>query len=455
MVAGSVDKPSHPGCMPYRRLLSAAALSAAALLIPSAAHAAAPWSDPVAVPGSTGGGAAQVLLTRTRGGAVAWNPPGSFPGVALNRSLLGPGFAPQPFGPWPGATDFDSSFGSFSAADRLIYAGSTGHNRIQVATATGPTGDWTRSLRGPSSAGARVATSAVAHGGAAAVFGTFEPGGRGYVYLVRQPGTKALQPTQRLSDKKGGIHSVAVAVNSQGDVLAVWDRAGTIEARYWIARSKRLTAIQKLGTADVASHLTVAMGADRRAIVGWVDQRVSEGGAATGKVMATARSGSRGFLPAKQLDAYGVNKISGLAGIEAAYAGDGTGVLAWSGSAGVEATRVDGRFIAPAQQLAAVPADDTGAVGLAGLATSADSERAVVTWVAPTGPNQQQIQAAVRPNGSTAFGGPEAVSNADGFVGRPSVAFDYPTNTIVLAYDDPGVPNVTPPSIDVVQRPAP
>jgi hypothetical protein len=442
--------------MPYRRLLPAVAATAAALLIPSAAHAAAPWSDPVAVPGSAGGGAAQVLLTRTRGGAVAWNAPGSFPGVALNRGLLGPGFAPQPFGVWPGATDFDSSFGAFSAADRLIYAGSTGHGRIQVATATGPTGDWTRSVRGPSSAGARVATSAVAHGGAAAVFGTFESGGRGYVYLVRQPGTQKLQPTQRLSDKKGGIHSVAVAVNAGGDILAVWDRAGTIEARYWMAKSKHLTAIQKLGTADVASHLTVAMGSDRRAIVGWVDQRVSEGGAATGKVMATARSGSRGFLlPAKQLDSYGVNDISGIKGIEAAYTGNGMGLLAWSGSTGVQVSRVDGRVINAPQQVAAVPADDTGAVGLADLATSPTSDRAVVTWVAPTGPNQEQIQAAVWPAGGNAFGAPEAVSNADGFIGDPSVSFDYPSDTIVLAYADPGVPNVTPPAIDVAQRPAP
>ena len=50
------------------KLLASAAVVAAMIPVASA-NAAAPWSDPVAVPGSTGqGGAPQVLFTRTRGG---------------------------------------------------------------------------------------------------------------------------------------------------------------------------------------------------------------------------------------------------------------------------------------------------------------------------------------------------------------------------------------------------
>ena len=49
-----------------------------------------PKSAPTAVPGSQGaaGGDTDVLLTRTRGGAVAVDTPGSFPGISLQRSVL-------------------------------------------------------------------------------------------------------------------------------------------------------------------------------------------------------------------------------------------------------------------------------------------------------------------------------------------------------------------------------
>src|SRR5690242_20710303 len=136
--------------MQYRKFLPALAL-ASALVIPSSALAAAPWSAPVAVPGSqsVGDGSADVLLTRTRGGALAYNTGGSIPGAALTRSVLGPDFVPQAAAQWPGAVDFDSQCGSFSAADRMIYADSNGRKRVVIATATGPGADWKTSLRGP------------------------------------------------------------------------------------------------------------------------------------------------------------------------------------------------------------------------------------------------------------------------------------------------------------------
>ena len=88
-------------------------------------------------------------MTRTRGGALAFNAPGWIPGAALDRSVLGAGFAPQPLSVWPQALDFDSAFGSFAAADRIIYAGSNGQRRVRVAIALGPQSDWRGELRGP------------------------------------------------------------------------------------------------------------------------------------------------------------------------------------------------------------------------------------------------------------------------------------------------------------------
>ncbi len=441
--------------MKYRRILPAVALVGGALLIPSSSLAAAPWSAPVAVPGSqsTGDGATDVLLTRTRGGALAYNTGGSIPGAALTRTVLGPGLTPQAAAQWPGAVDFDSQFGSFSAADRLIYADSNGHKRVVIATAIGPNADWKPSLRGPSTDGAFAATGAAPHGGAAAVFSTFQPGG-GRVYLVRQPGTQGLGPTLRLS-ARGSIHSVAVAVNQAGDVLAAWDRSDKLEARFWINSSKHLTPVQELGTTDDASHLSVALGEGRRAIVAWVDQRVSEGGTAGGKVMATARSESRGFTAPKQLDTYGVNQIAGgIDPIKAAYTGSGLGLIAFSGDTAVRAARVDGRVIATPQDLAPVAADDTGEFGLGDLATSPDSGRAVVTWVAPAG-QEQQVQAAVLPEGGNAFGPVENVSGTDRFVSRPTAAFDYKTDTIAVAWTARQILNGAPNEVDVATQAAP
>ena len=61
-----------------RTLLATAAL---ALAIPGSALAAAPWTEPVTV--GTGGNPAVI------GDTVAFNAPGSFPGVPLLRSVNG------------------------------------------------------------------------------------------------------------------------------------------------------------------------------------------------------------------------------------------------------------------------------------------------------------------------------------------------------------------------------
>ena len=269
------------------------------------------------------------------------------------RSILGSDGGPLTASQWDGATNFDTTFGAFAAGDRIIYAGSNGNQRVTVAIAPGPSYAWRTQLRGPTTGGARTAVAAIPHGGAAAVFSTFPPHGGGSVYLVRQTGVSAPAATQRVSTQTGSIRAVAVAVNAAGDVLTAWDRHGTIEARFWYGQSKRFGPRPEAGTVTAAAHLTVALGADRRAIVAWVDQQVNEGG--TGQkatVMATARSGSRGFLDsAKQLEAYPDTTIPGGTGIRAAYTSDGRGIIAWSGRTARSAL-VNGRSIGASQDLA-------------------------------------------------------------------------------------------------------
>ena len=91
-------------------------------------------------------------------------------------------------------------------------------------------------------------------------------------------------------------------------------------------RSHRWAPVKTLGKVTAAMHMTAAIGADRRAIVAWVDQPVNEGGtnqAATFSV--TARSATRGFLAATQVDVYPDLTIVGGSAVRAAYTSDGTG----------------------------------------------------------------------------------------------------------------------------------
>src|ERR1700755_2798806 len=135
-----------------KTLLTTAAL---ALALPGSALAAAPWTDPVTV--GTGG------IPAVIGDTVAFNAPGSFPGVALMRSVDA---APATTWNTSGA-DFDAPFGAFAGE---LYGGSTGTAHVIVGQQKGS--GWKVAAHGPRTGGARVAASP-----GAAAFATFEGGG--------------------------------------------------------------------------------------------------------------------------------------------------------------------------------------------------------------------------------------------------------------------------------------
>lgn len=392
-------------------------VAAAVLAMPGAAQAAEPWSAPVSVSGEAT--AAPHVLFAGGAGTVAFNGPGaSFARPVLRAPLDGSAQAVE----WPGAKGFDTTYGAFAGGERALYVGSNGEQRVLVGQTAGPDGQWRTSLRGPKTGGARAAAAP-----GAAVFGTFGPG---YVYLVRQTG-QTLGPTQKLSGR-GSIRSVAVASNAGGDILAVWDRAGKIEARYWYASGERLSAVKELGTTDAALKLSVSLGDDRRAVVGWIDQRINEGGAAKGSAWATARTATRGFRAPKQLDTYGVDQIAGGVGVKTA-----PNMVVFSGSTGIRASLVNGRSIHTPTDIAPVAPDQSFAdIGLGDLATSAGG-KAVVAVAA-----KDRIWAV--PFDGTAFGPPEDVSGAEQEPHQPSVAFDG--ETAYLAWQS------TPTKVEVSQR---
>src|SRR4051794_12010939 len=96
------------------------ATAVVAALIPSAADAAAPWSDPTAL----GQGAAPVVLGTT----IAFSGPGSQPGAPLLRSANG-----APATTWDdGQGAFDSTFGAFAGSgNTLTYVGPKG-KRVEI-----------------------------------------------------------------------------------------------------------------------------------------------------------------------------------------------------------------------------------------------------------------------------------------------------------------------------------
>jgi hypothetical protein len=432
-----------------------AAAVVATVLLPAAAQAAAPWSDPTTVPGSSGQAAADphVLFTRTRGGTVAFNGAGAAAARPLLHSLLADS-GPLAATPWTGAQAFNTTDGAFAAADRMVYVGSNGDERVIVASAAGPEHDWRSSLRGPTTGGARVAAAAAPKHGAA-VFSTFEPGEVGSVYLVRQSGTAVPAATQRIS-AQGHIRSVSVAVNASGDVLAAWDRDGRIEAQLWYGSSKRFSGVQELGTTKTATHIAVALGSDRRATVAWVDQSISsEGGEGAATVKAVARSGSRPFLlPGKTLEVFTDATLPGGRVLEAAYTGTGRGVIAWSGRNAVRAAFVDGRLVRDATDLASIAPDEERVdLGLGGLAVS-PAGQAVVTMVAPVDATRTQILAAPLAEGAPAFGAAEPVSPPEVGAHVPSAGFDYVSNRIFVAWQIPPA-GTEPNRVELASRVAP
>jgi len=413
------------------RTVLAGALLAGVLAAP--AQAAAPWSDPAAIPGSSG------ATPRVLGGVIAFNGSGSFPGVPLLRSVIGPA-GPQAATRWDNnGLAFDSQFGAFATGDEILYAGSNGHQRVQIAVAKRPTSHWRGVLRGPTTGGARVAAAP-----GAAVFSTFEAGDVGRVYLVRETDGE-IGPSIRVSDR-GHIRAVAVATNARGDARIAWDLRGVVQTRLWSAKTKRFGAVQNLGKVSAASSLSVALGDDRRSIVAWVDQQVNEGSTGVkARIVAMARTATRGFTP-KLLETYpDLNVVSGR-GVEVAYLSDGRGVIAWSGHDAVRAALVNGRSFGATQDLAPVtPTDGQLQLSFGDLAVGPDGD-AVVTLNAPIDDTHAQVLAV--PFAGGAFGPAEQVSPVGGFLGRSSAGFV--DGRVWVAWGDPGARVV-----EVAQRPAP
>ena len=135
------------------------------------------------------------------------------------------------------------------------------------------------------------------------------------------------------------------------------------------------------------------------------------------RVMATARSGSRGFLlPAKPLEVFPDPIIPGGRVIEAAYTSTGRGIVAWSGRNAVRAAFVDGRVVRAPRDLAPIAPDETRAdLGLGDLAVSENGAAVVAMVAGRTRSSRRRWR--------TAAFGPTEVVGAGAYVHWPSAAY--------------------------------
>jgi hypothetical protein len=426
-------------------ILLALVLSAA---VPAAAPAAPPWSAPSTV--AEGDVFARgVLYSRGNGGAVLWQ---RGQGVTSDGSAVAELLA-APLGQdlRPGASRRVSTLdGALAAGRRFTFAGFRGLPR-GTALVAGSAG-----RPGSSFAPRRVARvgrggpTPVAAGGAVAY--VVRPAGRPrreYVALSRLSGRR-FGGARRIS-ARGRIRGLALASNARGDTLAAWERGDRIEARIVTARGVR-SPVRGLARVGTAQHLDAALATDGTAVVGWVQQSVSEGEAlSTAVIRAAVRLPGRRFASARRLERYPDREIAGGAGVRVAIAGNRP-VAAWTGRRAIRAAFADGTRFGTPQDLGPLP-DRTydRAGGLADLAAGPGGA-ALAVWLAPQDPTGLQLTAAALAPGTPAFGTREAITEPVTLVRSASAAFDPASGAPVVAWDELGP---TANRVLVASRPAP
>jgi hypothetical protein len=450
--------------MPHLRRLTPLALTLAALASAAVAHADAPWSTPVDVPGASGYGT-PLVVTRA-GHAVLAAPvrpdvPGAPAGAVSEVVALGADGTP---GRATGLGDAELQLATYGT-DRIVVAGRTAHpvagnppavtidatSRVQVAFGTGA-GDVgaPRTLAG-TTGDQLYALAASPRGDVVVVTGDLRA--RTRTLWVRRPGgsfrvalTVSVGPLAR---------GATAAVGPKGDLLLVWEDNHIISSRH-VGPTGGLGKTYRVGD-GVQSDLQAAIDGTGREYVAWKSQRVSEGEANSPAIVsyATAAPG-HGFGAARRIESVGptgAGRYVSSPGVRLVTgAGDAT-VLAWTGFDGTHyvarAATVEGGHVRAAQQLSPAGVDAV----LGDLAVDPDG-RAVALWRSnvagadPSGAGHQRVWANVRATATAPFGAPEALSDPDRDVpDPPSAALDPTTHRALAAFAF-----VLPGTVGVTQR---
>jgi hypothetical protein len=456
------------------RSLIVSTLLAAALAAPACADAAAPWSQPSFLAGSTDAFPIPAFTPSGRG-VVAWAAPG--PDSPLRTWT---------FGALAGA---DDSFGAARVltadlavedvaaigTDGIIEGGTVSvralrptlpDRRPAVAVGSPNAPGRPRYLASPGRRGALLALAADPDRRAAVLFTRCRSRRcttSDLYVIVRRAGHGFGRPITIARRENFGAGTVALG--PEGRILVAWEepRSGTTGTRRILARTRspsgRLGREQRLGTAVPFVRLDSAYLIDGRAVVAWIGQRVSEGDAASAATISAAVAGiRRGFTAGRRLerlDVTGTGRYIGQAGVKLAPLTSGGLLAAWTGFQ-------DGRFVVRASELigtrfpvARVVSDPSQDTVLADIAAGSAGRAAVLGLqgiagadaVGPVG-----VIAAVSGPGArlASLGGPEAVSGTGPLVEGARAAFDPVSNRVVAVWRD-----LTNRAIGTAVRPAP
>lgn len=437
-----------------RPLAAAVAALAALVLAPATTAAAPPWSEPVTL-----GPPADLVTEPSIGfsssgwGVLGWNGYDTSP--AAGRLGTWPPGAPPRETP---RLDGDLVAPPVVAGGWVVVAYERPRTRrfsvLEVATtALDGSARRTRRIRRHRSAQATVVAVAPG-GGIVALWAEAMRRGRHRLRLAegslegrfRRPRTIARLGTQ----SHPGLVDVAAAYTSRGELVVVHQRTTrrgvVVEAR---TGSPRRLRRRRLGRGAPLTDVRLAIATSGRVVAVWGAQDGGEEANHPYVVRAAVREpGRRGFGRARTL--HRADAPARPAGrLALAVAPDGTATAAWSAAVGprfpyafplLVATSPPGARFGPAIQL-----DPHAAAGDA--AVSADGDTLVV-WSRILRGNEQepdQVFAALRPAGASAFGPPEEVSPAE-VATRPAAAFDPLSGDAVVVWS--GRPGGPPPEVE-------
>jgi hypothetical protein len=424
------------------RLLLLFASLAALVAAPATAVAAAPWSQPVQVPGVIG--QATPLAVTPSGTAVLLGQVGrdALGSTGAGSEVVPLGADGRPGTPQP--VSLAAGLLTTYAKGHIAVAGSTlvdgtiterSHATVALGTPsnlgparglTGSTGQHVFALAGNLRGDVAVVTGDAAHV---------------RTLYVRRAGSTTFRVALR-TPVGSRARGAAVALCPRGDVLVAWEDNHVIFARH-LGPTGHAGAVHRIGD-GVQSQLQAAIDDRGRLEVAWKAQRVSEGESVTPAIIrfATAAPG-HGFGPQRTVEtvgASGAGRFVSAPGVRLVPEGGTRTLLAWTGFENghfvVRATDVVDGHRGAAQTLSPVTEDSV----LGDAAGRADGA-AIVAWRSgvqgadPVPGQPPTVFVSRRDPRASTFGGPEQVSPAnENVLTAPFAALDPASGRSFVAY---------------------
>lgn len=393
-------------------------------------RAAAPWSDPQAVPGGFPGGVEQLRFDGAGHGRLIGLGRTRQNG-RVDRVLAAPVEGGRPGPAAVSTTRLDMTRLRLHGRDGVVAGGDAALARGRLGHPLGRR----QPIRGRARSSQLLDLAVNEAGDAVAAVRWCRTRGCGRQALALFRWRAGKRISRPLSLDRGRGLGAGVAINGRGDIAIVRDRVTGGGRREVVGQiltaGGTLRRARRLGAARAAPRYRIALADDRRVVAAWLAQAVSECDARPGEIaVAQAARGGR-FTPARRLaalDITGCGRYVSEAGVAFARGPDGRVLIAWSGNEG-------GRWVVRAGELgpsgvanAAVVSDRASDAVLSDLAVGPGGDAVIlladgVGGSDSTGPNR--LLAVTRSAAAGVFGAPETVT--DGMALDSVAAFDPAT----------------------------